>query len=153
MGNRYNKSHGLSRSRLYRIYNDMKSRCYKIYAKEYQNYGGRGIEICEEWLGENGFLNFYNWAMENGYSNELTIDRINNDKNYEPSNCRWVTRLVQNNNSRHANFIEFNGEKHSISEWARIKGMSRNTMVKRIKLGWDIEKVLNSPVNESFSRK
>lgn len=130
----------------------MKSRCYKKYAKEYENYGGRGISICDEWLGDNGFINFYNWAMENGYSEYLTIDRINNEDNYSPNNCRWVTRLIQNNNSRRVNFIEFNGEKHSISDWARIKKISRNTIVKRIRLGWDIEKVLNTPINQSFVR-
>lgn len=145
--------HGLSRTRLYRIYNNMKSRCYKSYAKEYEDYGGRGISICDEWLGRIGFINFYKCAMEHGYDDKLTIDRIDNDKNYEPGNCRWVTRLIQNNNSRHANLIEFNGEKHSIAEWSRIKGISQNTLAKRIKMGWCIEKVLNSPINKAFSRK
>lgn len=94
MGNRYNKKHGHSNSRLYRIYNNMKSRCYRKYAKEFENYGGRGIRVCNEWLGEDGFINFYNWAYSHGYSEELNIDRINNDGNYEPDNCRWVTMMV-----------------------------------------------------------
>lgn len=129
----------------------MKSRCYKTYAKEYEDYGGRGILICEEWLAD--FKNFYDWSMLNGYADNLTIDRIDNSQNYEPDNCRWVTRLVQNNNSRHVNYIEFNGERHSIAEWSRIKGMSRNTIVKRLRLGWDIDRVLNSPVNKTFGGK
>ena len=107
MGNRYNKKHGHSNSRLYRIYNNMKSRCYRKYAKEFENYGGRGIRVCNEWLGEDGFINFYNWAYSHGYSEELTIDRINNDGNYEPDNCRWVTMMVQNSNSRHTHMLEY----------------------------------------------
>lgn len=129
----------------------MKSRCYKTYAKEYGDYGGRGISICEEWLAD--FKNFYDWSMANGYADNLTIDRIDNSRNYGPDNCRWVTRLVQNNNSRHVNYIEFNGKRHSIAEWSRIKGISRNTIVKRIRLGWDIDRVLNSPVHKTFGRK
>jgi hypothetical protein len=146
MGNIRNRKHGLSNTRLYRIYNNMKSRCYKIYAKEYNHYGGRGINMCDEWLGENGFINFYNWAINNGYTDELTIDRINNNGNYEPSNCRWISMFVQNNNSRHTKLIQCDGEVHSVSEWARIKNISRSTITKRIKLGWDIYKALNSPI-------
>ena len=124
MGNRYNKKHGHSNSRLYRIYNNMKSRCYRKYAKEFENYGGRGIRVCNEWLGEDGFINFYNWAYSHGYSEELTIDRINNE-----------------------------GTKKNISEWAREKGMSRDTLIKRLRSGWELERALNEPVNKSFSRK
>lgn len=153
MGNRYNKKHGHSNSRLYRIYNNMKSRCYKKYAEEFENYGGRGIRVCNEWLGEDGFINFYNWAYSHGYSEELTIDRINNDGNYEPDNCRWVTMMVQNSNSRHTHMLEYKGTKKNISEWAREKGMSRDTLIKRLRSGWELERVLNEPVNKSFSRK
>ena len=153
MRNRYNKKHGHSNSRLYRIYNNMKSRCYRKYAKEFENYGGRGIRVCNEWLGEDGFVNFYNWAYSHGYSEELTIDRINNDGNYEPDNCRWVTMMVQNSNSRHTHMLEYKGTKKNISEWAREKGMSRDTLIKRLRSGWELERVLNEPVNKSFSRK
>lgn len=144
-GNKYNLKHGKSHTRLYQIYNNMKSRCYKSYAKEYENYGGRGISICEEWLGENGFAHFYDWSMSNGYSEDLTIDRIDNDKNYSPDNCRWASRFIQNNNSRHVNFIELDGEVHSISEWSRIKNLNRNTIVKRLRLGWNVNDALNKP--------
>lgn len=152
MGNKFNKKHGLSSSRLYRIYNNIKSRCNKSYAKEYENYGGRGIKICDEWLGEDGFVNFYNWAVTHGYSDELTIDRIDNDGNYEPENCRWVTHTIQNNNSRHANIVEYNGVNNSISEWARIKGISRGVLVKRLRMGWPVDKALNTPVDKRYSR-
>lgn len=108
--------------------------------------------MCDEWLGEKGFINFYNWAINHGYSNELTIDRINNDGNYEPENCRWVTYTIQNNNSRHANMIEHGGVKKSISEWARIKGISRSVLVKRLRMVWNVDKALNTPVDKRYSR-
>ena len=147
------KKHGLSNSRLYRIYNNIKSRCYKEYAKEYENYGGRGIKMCDEWIGENGFSNFSKWSFEHGYSDELTIDRIDNNGNYCPENRRWVTCLIQNNNSRHVRFIEYNGYKKSISEWSRVAGISRDSLVKRLKMGWSIDKALNTPIDKRYSRK
>ena len=148
MGNKYNKTHGLSGTRLYRIYNNMKSRCYKPYATEYQEYGGRGITVCPEWLNRtSGFINFYNWSLQNGYSDTLTIDRIDNNKEYSPSNCRWVTRKLQNNNSRRTVKIEFMGETHSITEWAAIKKMNRNTLAKRLNNGWSIEDALTKTIN------
>lgn len=85
-------------TRIYKIYYSMKSRCNNTKSKHYKNYGGRGIEICSEWL--NDFNKFHKWALENGYSDNLTIDRINNDGNYEPNNCRWTTRNVQSRNTR-----------------------------------------------------
>lgn len=76
----------------------MKERCYNKNAANYRNYGGRGISICNDWL--NSFESFRNWAIENGYSDSLSIDRINVDGNYEPPNCRWATQKEQNNNKR-----------------------------------------------------
>ena len=86
------EKHGLSEEKLYSVFHNMKDRCYNPKSKPYKNYGARGISICKEWLDiENGFIIFYNWALNNGYKEGLTIDRIENDGNYEPSNCQWIT--------------------------------------------------------------
>ena len=83
--------HGMNKSKIYSIYNNIKDRCLNPNNHAYHNYGGRGISICSEWFGENGFINFYNWAINNGYSDGLSIDRVDIEGNYEPNNCRWIT--------------------------------------------------------------
>ena len=93
-----NSTHRMSYTKLYKVWQGMKTRCYNEKFLYYKNYGGRGIKICNEWL--NNFEIFYIWAINNGYKENLTIDRINNDGNYEPSNCRWITRAEQNRNQR-----------------------------------------------------
>lgn len=139
-----NYKHGLKHTRLYAIWCGIKYRCYNKNHSRYEDYGGRGITVCDQW--KNDFKSFYDWAMSNGYSDDLTIDRIDNDGNYEPSNCRWADDLTQANNSRHCHEIEFNGETHSISEWARITGISRTTLNSRIfQYGWTTEEALTRP--------
>lgn len=86
------KRHGLSSTKIYSIYHNMKDRCYNSNHHEFYNYGGKGIRVCDEWLGEDGFIVFYNWANNNGYVEGLSIDRIDSDGNYEPNNCQWITR-------------------------------------------------------------
>ena len=93
-----NKKHNLCNTRIHKIWRNLKNRILNPKYKKYEYYGGRGITICDEWKSD--FMSFYNWAMSNGYSDDLTIDRIDNNGNYEPSNCRWTTKTVQNRNQR-----------------------------------------------------
>lgn len=124
------KTHELSNTRLYDIFYNIKSRCYNKKNKYYYNYGGRGIKICDEW--KNNFLEFYNWAIKNGYNNTLSIDRIDVNGNYEPANCRWVTIKENSNNKRNNHFELYNGEIHTVSEWARILKINRSTLFNRM---------------------
>lgn len=101
-------THNKSYTRIYRIYQGVKYRCYNIACPRYKNYGGRGIKVCDEWL--NDFMNFYNWAIENGYQENLTLDRINVNGNYEPENCRWISNLEQQSNRRNSIRVVYDGE-------------------------------------------
>jgi len=138
--------HGMSskknKQRIYRIWESMKARCFNINHRHYNRYGGRGITICDEW--KNDFQAFYDWAMSNGYQDNLTIDRINNDGDYEPENCRWVTYEEQNNNTRQNVTITLNGETHTVAEWVRITGIPRNTIIYRLKNGKSPEEILKT---------
>lgn len=135
-----NKKHGLRNTRLYNIYVNMRRRCEDPKRKAYPRYGGRGIRICDEW--KNDFPAFYDWAITNGYKDDLQIDRIDNDGNYEPSNCRWVTPKKNNNNRRNNTIIAIDGEEHSIAEWERIYGLKRYRLNKAIDRGVDVKKYL-----------
>lgn len=146
-------NHGLSRTRIYKIYNGMKCRCYKCYSTEFNNYHSKGIKVCDEWLGKNGFINFYNWAITNGYNDNLTIDRIDNNGNYEPTNCRWITIQEQQNNKSTNRLITYNQETHNISQWVNITGIPRATIVKRLNNGWKPELALTKEVNKKFRNK
>lgn len=139
--NKY-KKHGLHNTRLHKIWDGMKMRCYNPNHEAYFRYGGRGIFICDEWLNDdNGFQNFYNWAMLNDYSNTLTLDRINNNKGYSPDNCKWSTNSEQQHN-RNDNVIITNGNKTQyIDEWMKETGLSRGAIKWRLKHWGNTEKL------------
>lgn len=151
-----------NRKRKYRNGFDMKSRLYNIYRsiikrtqnpknKDYKNYGGRGIILCQEW--DDDYRKFYYWSMENGYKDNLSIDRIDVNGNYVPNNCRWVDMKTQINNTRVNHRITYNGENHTIAEWAEKSCVSYGTFKGRIRRGWSVEKALNEPICEKHSRK
>lgn len=134
--------HGKTNTRLFTIWHSMKQRCTLPTSEHYKDYGGRGIKVCDEWK---DFESFYEWAMANDYKENLTLDRIDNNGNYEPNNCRWTTRKVQANNTRHNHLITYNGETHTISEWSEIVGIRSDTIAKRInKYKWSNEKALTT---------
>lgn len=138
--------HKLSNARLYHVWFEMKNRCYNPKSNRYYTHGARGIKVCPEWLDkENGLINFYEYVSKLPHFNEkdYSLDRINNDGNYEPNNVKWSNDIEQANNKRNNHRILFNGEEHTVSEWSRITGISRQTIVARIdKYNWTIERAL-----------
>ena len=146
------RKHLLSGHRLYGIWTDMKKRCSNPSCKSFDNYGGRGIKVCPAW--ENHFQLFYTWSLLNGYSDNLSLDRIDVNGDYHPDNCRWVDRVTQANNCRTNHYLTYQGERKTIAEWARVLGMSDAVIRTRIsKLGWSTEKALSTPVRKSFKKR
>jgi len=138
-----NTIHNLSRTDLYRVWTAMKQRCLNKSCDAYKYYGGRGITACDDWV--NGFINFYNWAELNGYKKGLTIERVDNNGNYEPENCIWVTQKHQNTNKRGNRIIEYQGHALCVSEWSIKLGINRNSLIKRLN-NWSVEKALTMPI-------
>ena len=149
----YNNTHGMSDTRIYRIYHKMYLRCYFKVNPAYPNYGGRGITICQEWLGEHGFENFAEWSIKNGYDDNLSIDRKDNDKGYSPDNCRWATAKEQANNTRSTVFLTYKGETKPASEWAEITGIRQDTLTTRKRNGWSDEECIEVPLNSRRGKK
>ena len=128
-------------TRLRAILQSMKYRCYNKKHKHNEYYGGKGITICDEW--KNNIKAFYDWSMENGYEDSLTLDRINNKGNYEPSNCRWVTRKQQMRNTKRNHLITYNGRTQCLTDWAIEYNIDPKTLDSRInKLHWNMDKAL-----------
>lgn len=134
--------HGMSHSRLYQIWNSMKQRCSNPKAISYPRYGKRGITVCDDW--KNSFVVFKDWALSNGYSDEKSIDRIDSNGNYEPSNCRWATNKEQQNNTSYTKLYTYNGETLSIMQWAEKTGIHPNMLYKRLSRGWSIEDAIKT---------
>ena len=125
----------------------MRKRCYKPKSNCYKNYGGRGIMVCDEWMGKDGQKNFYKWAVENGYKKGMTIDRIDNNGNYTPDNCRWATPKTQAYNRSTNSYITIHGKTQTVSEWADEIGISRGAMQNRLRYGWSEDRLLE-PAHE-----
>lgn len=137
-------THGKSHTRLFHIWQKMKSRCNNPHFKHYKYYGGKGIKLCSEW--EHDFTAFETWALNNGYNDNLTIDRIDPLKGYEPSNCRWATRSQQQSHISSCHLYEINGVLHNIAEWCRIYNVPHERTRRRVvDEHWDILKALTTP--------
>jgi hypothetical protein len=175
-----------SKTRLYNIWKMMRKRCRCKSRSDYKYYGGRGIKVCEEWNRSDGYDSFRKWALENGYKDGLTIDRIDVDKDYSPDNCRWATMLEQSYNRRNSktkevppepkykkyqkakqseqnenkkqtklksNKLTYKGKTQTIGDWSRETGLDRHVIRKRILLGWNVKRILETPVDMSYSIK
>lgn len=137
--------------RLYKVYRSMVNRCYYPNQENYKNYGGRGITVCENWL--KSYKSFRDWAYANGYDEtaefgKCTIDRINVNGNYEPSNCRWVSMKEQLNNYSRNVLITANGITLNVQQWAKRLGVNNATLRSRLKRGWTDEKIINTPLQK-----
>jgi hypothetical protein len=131
----------------------MRYRCSKPYNTSYSRYGGRGIKVCEEWNNlNNGFTNFEKWSKEHGYEEHLTIDRVDNNGDYEPKNCRWVEMKIQCRNKETSRRLFYNGESLQINDFAEKYNLTVKAIEKRIKNGWSIERIANTPIKHQIER-
>lgn len=135
--------------RLYEIWRGMRGRCQNPNRPKYSIYGGRGITVCDEWQ---SFANFHKWAMANGYREDLTIDRFDNDGDYCPENCRWATPLEQIRNRSNTLKATFAGETHTLAEWSRIVGLNYYLLRSRLKRGMDIETAFTTPSRKKVKK-
>lgn len=144
------QTHCESKTNLHKRWANIKTRCFNLKNKNYKNYGGRGITMCDEW--KNDYTKFRDWSLSNGYKPELQIDRINNDGNYEPSNCRWVTNLENSRNKRSSFIITYKGKSKNLVDWAKILKIEKRTLWNRIKKrNWNIEKAFETPVKKYYN--
>lgn len=137
-----NKKHGRTGTKLYKAWDSMRQRCYNPQKDHYEDYGGRGISVCDEWA--NDFSSFCDWAMSHGYNEKLTLDRIDVDGNYCPENCRWSTMKEQQNNRRSNHLLTYKNETHTMMEWSEILGVSYSALKKRIYKGMSTEEAFES---------
>ena len=142
---RHNKALPLTDLKLHRILGYMKTRCYNVNSTYYANYGGRGIGICDEWLSDKS--KFVKWAKDNGYRDGLTIDRINPNGNYEPTNCRWIPKSEQALNRRNSIRIKIDSKEYSIKELSQITNLSQDTIRARIRYGFSGKEIISTHKN------
>lgn len=139
---RGNPTHGDWNKRIRIIWVNMMRRCYTVKDKQYNSYGGRGIKVCKVW---HNYTVFKEWAYENGYADDLTIERIKVNKGYSPSNCRWATMKEQNNNRRNNTFVNIGGSVKTIAQWCEFYGIKQSQVLKRQNRGWDIKDAITKP--------
>ena len=142
--------HNMRHSTLYGKWAGMIQRTKNKNKKDYKNYGGRGIKVCEEWSNKKyGSSNFISWALKKGYRDGLTIDRIDVNGNYCPENCRWIGLKEQQRNKRNNNFITYKGKTLCATDWETLMGFRRGLIYARQKLGWSVEKILTTKSRQS----
>lgn len=139
-----NHTHKMSGSKLYQAWTGMKQRCYNPNNQKYKNYGERGIRVCAEWKEDSN--TFIEWALNNGFSENLTLDRIDVNGDYEPNNCRWITNQEQCENRTTNVLVSYNGDTITLKRYAQLTGKNYGTMVSRYQRGWSIEEVMNGRV-------
>ena len=137
--------HGETKTRLHKIWESMIARCEYEKHPYFAGYGGRGVAVCAEW---HNYTTFRDWAIKNGYSDRLTIDRIKNECGYNPDNCKWSTMKEQQNDKRNNHRLTWNGETKTVTEWAEIVGIKKTTIKERLNAGWPVEKALTEPVRQ-----
>lgn len=130
-------------SKLFYVWHSMKKRCELTTYFQYKRYGGRGIELCLDW---HDFQSFKKWATDNGYKEGLSIDRIDNDGNYEPKNCRWITLQEQNYNKSTSRYLTLDGKTKTVAEWSKEVGLSSGCIRYRLGAGWSTESALTAPL-------
>lgn len=140
-----NTKHGLTKHPLYFVWQNMKNRCTNSNIENYKNYGFKGIYVCEEW--KKDFLTFYNWALSNGWKKGLTIDRVDSNGNYEPSNCRCITFSAQARNRSSNILVDYNGQKLCLLDYCRILNLPYNKIrIRLTRYNWDLEKAISTPI-------
>ena len=138
-------THKMAKTRLYKIWANIKTRCLNPKYSRFCDYGGRGIKVCNEW--KNNFKAFYDWAIANGYKEDLTIDRINVNGNYEPENCRWVTPKINSSNKRNNFIFKYNNKEQCLKSWAEELNIDYILLYNRIiKRKWNFEKAIKTPI-------
>ena len=137
--------HGETKTRLFKIWSSMHERCEREKHLHYKSYGGRGISVCLEW---HDYLPFAEWARNNGYSDELTLDRISTNGNNEPSNCRWITMREQQSNKRSNRILEYRGKKYTLTQLAEKSKIKKTTFRERLNRGMSVEDAVNKPIRK-----
>lgn len=144
------RTHGMSHTRLHNIWLTMRQRCEKPQCSTYHKYGVKGIKVCAEWR---SFEVFRDWAFANGYSENLTIDRIDPHGDYEPSNCRWATQKEQQNNRSNNVVLTYKGVTNQIGEWSEITGIPLRILYDRYYRGWDVDRIFEQPIRKSPKKR